>query len=270
MSDIQEQRKTDTTDVGWRLQQLRIRRGLQQKEFARLAGVDAGFLNRLERGSSRRSHPKPNTVNKLLDALGATQAEREAVFHAEVPVLTAEEISAQVAEFMLYAEDNSNPMVLIDEHWYRWYMNRMARRMFDLSGTEYAKTLGEHVLQSYVDEASPLYERYPVADRFYYFTQRLVAFQTLFADQQFDSWYLEVAQKITQTSIGAQVWHHPAVTGLPIFLHQQEVRYTNPDNATFSVDGQINILLRNPRFAVITSKAQDEQTRELLDSLQDR
>lgn len=76
MDDALDLSKIDTTDPGWRIQQLRLRYGFQQNEFARKAGIDAGYLNRLEHGAPNRSRPKAKTINKLLDALGATPAER--------------------------------------------------------------------------------------------------------------------------------------------------------------------------------------------------
>lgn len=270
MGDNGELSKAATTDVGWRLKQLRLRRGLQQKELARLAGIDGAFLNRLEHGSQQRSRPKTDTVNRLLNALDATPAECVAVFHAEPPALTPVQIEAQRAEFSQHEEDDSSPMMLIDEHWYRWSMSRMARLMFELSDGEYERTIGENFLESYVYESSPLYTRYPDEDRTYYFKQRLITFQTLFASQQFDNWYLEVAQKITATPLGAQLWHHPGATVLPIFLHHQEVRFTHSGYGVFSMDWQVNILLRNPRFAILTFKPRDAETQAFLDGLRDK
>jgi transcriptional regulator with XRE-family HTH domain len=254
-----------TADLGWRLQQLRLRRGLQQKEFARLAQVDAGFLNRLERGASRRSHPKPDTINKLLDALEATTAERAAVFHTEPPPITQAEIDAQVAEFASLSEADPQPHVLVDEHWYRHYMNGMARHMFGLSDAEYQTSRGEHVLQTFIDPSSPLYSRYPDDSRITLFAQRLYSFKMLFANQEFDSWYLRVQALVRSFPLGARLWDHPDVSTLPMFLLSQEVTFTTPRAPRLSMSAQMNVLLRNPRFGVVTLRPLDEETRLCLE-----
>lgn len=267
MDDATDLSKIDTTNLGWRVQQLRLRCGFQQKEFARIAGVDAGFLNRLEHGAPNRSRPKAKTISKLLDALGATPAEREAVFHTEVPRLTPEEISKEVADFTQHAEDDDDPMMLIDEHWYRWYMNRIARRVLEFDDYDYAGIIGENILQSYLDPASPFYSHFPDHERAHYFTQRMLAFRAFYAGQQFDRWYLEVVARVKQIPLAAQIWDQLDAVDYPVFLHRQPVRFTNGDRRTFFLDGQLNILMRNPRFAVLTFKPQDEEARQLLDSL---
>lgn len=189
------------------------------------------------------------------------------MFHSEVPRLTPEQISTQVADFTRYAEDEADPMILIDEHWYRWYMNRMARRMLEFDSNDYAGTIGEHMLQSYLDPSSPFYSRYPDDERVYYFTQRMFTFRAIYAGRQFDRWYLEVVARIKQIPLAAQIWDRPGVVASPTFLHRQSVRFTNGDRRIFSIDGQINVLMRNPRFAVLTFNPQDEAARELFDRL---
>src|SRR5687768_11799627 len=144
----------NNTDVGWRLQQLRLRRGLRQNELAELAGLDPGYLNRLERGTSRKANPKPDTVNKILDALSASPDERSAVFHVEPPPLTPDEIAAVVSEIEATYEDSEQLVTLVDHHWVRRYHNHTMRRVLGLTDEEYQRTLGEMPIFSLIDPAS--------------------------------------------------------------------------------------------------------------------
>lgn len=49
-----------------RLQQARIKKGLSQRGLARVAGVSALAINRLEQGNST---PRPSTLKKICDVL---------------------------------------------------------------------------------------------------------------------------------------------------------------------------------------------------------
>lgn len=49
-----------------KLQQARIRKGLSQRGLARVAGVSALSINRLEQGNSI---PRPSTLKKICDVL---------------------------------------------------------------------------------------------------------------------------------------------------------------------------------------------------------
>ena len=80
MTDICKHNKK--MHVGHRIRELRTREKWSVAKLATLAGVDPGFLSRLERGISSYS---PETLKKLADALGMTVAE----LHGTQPTLAA-------------------------------------------------------------------------------------------------------------------------------------------------------------------------------------
>lgn len=267
MSDQNPLDRPNTTNLGWRIQQLRLRRGLQQKTLARLANVDAAFLNRMERGRSSRSRPKPETIHRLLDALDATPAEREAVFHVEVPPLSEGEIQSCVSEIEADYERAPEPMVLVDDRWNRWYINELGRRMFALSDDEYRRCLGRTTLDAFVDPEQPLYSRYSEEHRELQFAQRLIIFKTFFAAQQFDTWYLAVEDYVKRFPLGRRVWEHPESYVPPIFMFSQEVTMTDPQGRIYMLAAQADILLKSPRFMLVQLRPRDEETRRLLATL---
>src|SRR6476619_7150527 len=120
----------DAHNLGWRLRVLRTRRALTLVELAQRAGLDVSYLSRLERDALQNAKPKPDTINKVLDALQATNAEMEAIYHVERPPLTPDEIRAQI-EALSSLEDAPEPVALRDEHWYVWYYNRASRAALD-------------------------------------------------------------------------------------------------------------------------------------------
>src|SRR5437868_15071107 len=79
---------SDPNNIGWRLRTLRLRRDLTLVELAGTAGLDVSYLSRLERDALQNAKPKPDTINRVLDALQATPDEREAMYHIEPPPLT--------------------------------------------------------------------------------------------------------------------------------------------------------------------------------------
>jgi transcriptional regulator with XRE-family HTH domain len=267
LSDQKQLDQNDTTDLGWRIQQLRVRRGLQQKALARLANVDAAFLNRMERGRSRRSKPKPETIHRLLDAMQATPAEREAVFHVEVPPPSDEEIRACVAEIEAAYELAPEPIVLVDDRWNRWYINTLGRRMFALEDQDYRRSLGLNTLGALVDPEQPLYSRYSEEHREFHFAQRVTTFKAFFAAQQFDRWYLAVEAYLTRFPLGRRIWEHPETFTPPLFMFSQEVTFRDPQGRTFRVTAHADILLKNPRFMPVQFRPRDEETRVLLATL---
>ncbi|MDQ3929783.1 MAG: helix-turn-helix domain-containing protein, partial [Chloroflexota bacterium] len=225
--------RPNTTDLGWRVKQLRLRRGLQQKALARLANVDAGFLNRLERGGTGRSKPKSETIYRLLDALQATAAEREAVFHVEVPTLPEEQVREFVAEIAAEYELSPDPVVLLDDRWFRRYINRAGRRMYGLTNDEYRRSIGAHVLSAYANPQEPLCSRYLDEERTYHFARRVLAFRMCFANQQFDSWYLDVERYLKTFPVGRSVWENAEEVAAPTFLLSQEVTYQDPQQRIY-------------------------------------
>ncbi len=60
----------DDRTFGQRVVWLRQWRGMEQKELARLAGMSASHLNRIERGVL--TNPTPRTVRRLAYALDVT------------------------------------------------------------------------------------------------------------------------------------------------------------------------------------------------------
>ena len=70
----------DPHNLGWRLRALRLRREMTLAELAKLSGLEIAYLRRLERGVLPYAKPNPETVERILDALGATPEEREAVY----------------------------------------------------------------------------------------------------------------------------------------------------------------------------------------------
>lgn len=269
MSDHHDPNQLDTTDLGWRIQQLRLRRGYQQKALASRAGVDAAFLNRLEHGSSRRSRPKPETVHRLLDALGATPEEREAVFHVETSPPTQVEIEARIAEIAADVDGASDPFILQDERWFRYYINNVGRRMFRLDDDDYRRTVGTHVLAAYVDPEHPLYTRYREEEREYHFARRVIAFKTLYASQQFDRWYLDLERYMRRFPLGRRIWERPEVVAPPMYLLSQEVSYLDASGQKYMLMGSVNFLTKDRRFWLVHLQPMDEETRRLLNSLHD-
>ena len=117
----------DPHNLGRRLRTLRLRRGLSLAEVGNLANLDISYLSRLERDALRNATPKPETINRVLDALHASIQERDAVYHLERPPLRASEIVPQIHSVAGSVEDDEEPVALIDELWFVWYYNRSAR-----------------------------------------------------------------------------------------------------------------------------------------------
>ena len=59
---------------------LRLRREMTLVELAKLSGLEIAYLSRLERDvMEKNAKPKPETVDRILDAMRASLEEREAV-----------------------------------------------------------------------------------------------------------------------------------------------------------------------------------------------
>src|SRR6478736_409193 len=74
---------SDSPNIGRRLRILRLRCDKTLVELATLAGLDVSYLSRLERDALQNAKPKPDTINRVLEALQASPQEREAVYHVE-------------------------------------------------------------------------------------------------------------------------------------------------------------------------------------------
>jgi transcriptional regulator with XRE-family HTH domain len=257
--------EVDTHDVGWRFRQLRLRRGLSLASVAALSGKHASQISRLERHKARSGEPKSSTVMELLDAIGATPAESRAVFHVEEPSLTRAEIDAQVKATAVEFERSRSAIALVDDRWYRWYLNTATRALFAIKPEDYEKLVGEHVLMHLIDPASPLYKCYPEADRRRIFSWRVAAFQFHYADQQFDSWYLEVARKIGRFHWAEQIWHSPPHQ--PTFADNLVFPMIHPTEGRMMYRSQFNTILRSPRFSLSEVTPADEETAEKVNRL---
>ena len=258
----------DTTDVGWRLHQLRIRRGLRQNELAQLAGLDAAYLNRLEKGSTRKAKPKLETINKILDALCATPLERSAVLRIESPPPTSHEIGAIVAEVRARYEDDPLPVTLLDEHWVRWYHNYTMRSILALNDEEYRRTMGELPLYSLIDPTSPTYHRIPDDERMQSFATRSMIFKRQFAAQEFDTWYLEIASKVREFPEAAEIWDNPPPLGAQQFLDSHDASIYSPVLCRkLFLKTQLNRLMADPRFVLVQFSPMEEETAQIVEQL---
>ena len=247
---------------------MRLRRGLRQNELAEMAGLDPGYLNRLENGITRKAKPKPETVNKILSALNATSEERSAVFHAEPPPLAANEIATIVDDIRAVYEDHPLPVTLIDYHWVRWYHNRTMRSVLALSDKEYRMTLGEVPLNSLIDPTSPTYQRIPNDEREIAFAVRSQVFKRQFAGQEFDTWYLTIVSKIRQFPWAAEIWDNPPAETAQQFLDSHDATIYCPLLCrTLHFRNQLNRLMKDPRFVVVELTCSDDETARLLEVL---
>jgi|SoiMethySBSTD1v2_1073268.scaffolds.fasta_scaffold1010788_1 transcriptional regulator with XRE-family HTH domain len=60
------------------LASLRTNMGLSQNALAKLAGIDAGYINRMERGPT---NPSSRVIHALADALALTPPERDCLLY---------------------------------------------------------------------------------------------------------------------------------------------------------------------------------------------
>jgi len=242
----------DSASTGWRLRVLRARRGMSLVELAKDTGLDISYLSRLERDALPNAKPKPDTIHKVLDGLGATQQEREAVYHIERPPLARDDILAQVTTIAAQEEESPEPQLLRDERWFAWYFNRAARAALGLSPEEYSQMLGSHMLLEVIDPTSPRYSRVPDKEREAAFSLRARLFKVSFAAEEFDKWYLEVVSRIYDFPWAAQLWEEPRLASEPLVIERQDMTLVNPLKGPLSVRLQMNRLLANPRFLVTT------------------
>jgi transcriptional regulator with XRE-family HTH domain len=260
------QTQPDNANIGWRIKQLRLSRGLQQRALARQASIDPSYLSRLERGVIQKARPKPQTIKRILDALGATPDERASVYHVEEAPMPAEEIEYWVKWVAEHEEDSPYPTSLFDDRWFRCYLNRSARAAFGLTIEEYRQVIGEHLLDSLISPTSILYTRLSEELRRRMFASLSVAFKLHFARQQFDRWYLEVVDKIQRVPWAAQIWNNPP-EDLSERMDRHELIVDNPIVGRLSFIVQFNRLLRSPRLFIVDWTPTDEQTRQGLAEL---
>jgi transcriptional regulator with XRE-family HTH domain len=248
----------DTQDIGWRLHQLRLRRGLSLRELAERSGKHVSQLSRLERRGARSGQPKPATVSQVLDALDATPAERTAIFHVEAPALTSDEIAEQVAQIAREYGKSPSAYILLDEHWYRWYLNPSARAVLGLSPEEYERSIGNHGVVQLVDSSTSLYHRYADSSRRELFSLWAASFRFHFADQQFDRWYLDIEAEISKAYWARQIWESPPY--IPEFADSQVLHMINPKLGILNVRVQLNQMMKAPRFVMVEITPADDKT----------
>ncbi len=254
-------------EIGKRLKELRLRRGCQQSAIARKAGVDAGSLSRMERGIMQTSRPKPDTIDRLLDALEVTDGERQAVFHVEEPPLGDEMVAAQVREFQAWAEETPGLFILLDKRGYYRAANKTLRAAFGLSDDEYTRLLGGHSLLPFMDASLPLYTRFLDEDRASLFAKRAYSFKTLHEIEQFDGWYMALVARIRTFPWAAEIWDNISQLEGPTFVMRQVGRYVCPDGTVLNFNNQANLLMKNPRFHVVELMPADASTRRFVRQL---
>jgi len=251
-------RTNDTQDIGWRLRQLRLRRGLSLKDLAERSGKHVSQLSRLERRGSRTGQPKPVTVSQVLDALDASPVERTAVFHVEEPALTRAEIEAQVDQVAREYGKSASAYILLDEHWYRWYLNTAARAVLGMSPEEYEESIGNHGVIQLIDKSTTLYHRYAESSRRELFSKWAATFRFHFAGQQFDRWYLDIEAQISKVHWAWQIWEAPS--HIPEFADTQVMHMINPSLGDLNVRVQLNHMMKAPRFVMVEIMPVDDKT----------
>jgi transcriptional regulator with XRE-family HTH domain len=260
----------DPHNLGRRLRTLRLRRGLSLAEVGNLANLDISYLSRLERDALRNATPKPETINRVLDALHATIQERDAVYHLERPTLKASEIVPQIHAVAESVEADEEPVALIDELWFVWYYNQGARAALGFTAEEYRRAIGSHILHSMIDPANPHYSRLADEEREATFARHARLFKVNFAGQEFDRWYEEVVARLYDVGWAARVWEDPPAQPDPLLVERQPRTIENPFVGALHFTMQMNHLTTNPRFLLGTWSAADEQTAARVRELRDR
>lgn len=239
---------SSNSNLGWRLRTLRLRHNLTLVEVARLAGLDVSYLSRLERDALQNAKPKPDTVSRVLDALKSSLQEREAVYHIERPPLSQQEISAAIRAVSADLEESSEPYVVGDEHWFIHYYNRAARAVFGLTGEEYTRTIGSHMLHMIIDPSNPRYYRVPDKAREDAFRIRALMFQRNFAGEEFDDWYQRVVARIYDFPWAAAIWEHSEIDSAVLTIGRDDVDIVNPVVGTLNCRFELHSLVHSTRF----------------------
>ena len=258
----------DLHSLGGRLRVLRLRRQMKLTELAKLSGLEIAYLSRLERDVLQsNAKPKPDTVDRILDALGATLEEREAVYHMEHPPLDQSEIDAQVQVVFEQQETLPEPVGLRDEHWNACYFNLSGRAALGLTVGEYRHVLGTNMLHEIIDPAIPAYSRCSDEERHTEFSLRAVMFKKQFANQQFDRWYMEVVDRIYDFAWAARLWEKPVVPAMPLTLETHDLNVINPFVGRLRFRLQLNHLMSNPRLVLVGYTPLDKHTSQHLRDL---
>jgi transcriptional regulator with XRE-family HTH domain len=249
------------SDLGLRLRALRLRYSLSLIEVGERAGLDISYISRLERPDAlQRATPKPDTIDRVLNAIGATEQERAAVFHVEPPAPTPEEIRARVRQVAERFEDHPDPVQFGEERGFSWYYNRSARAAAGFTEDEYRRSMGEHLLLAIIDPSCPRYSRVPEEERAAIFASSAALFKTHFADQQFDRWYVDVVAGIYRFSWAVKIWESPNLTHDYLLLERQDIRVLNPTVGVLKFRAQLNHLASDERFTLVEYTPLDHTT----------
>jgi transcriptional regulator with XRE-family HTH domain len=260
----------DSHSLGWRLRVLRLRREMTLAELARLSGLEISYLSRLERDVLQNAKPKPETVDRILDAVEASLDEREAVYHMEHPPLHRSDIDAQIGLLFEQQETFPEPVVIRDEHWNAWYYNLSARAAFGLDAKEYRRVLGTNIMLELIDPAIPVYSRCSEEERQTAFSIKVAMFKTHFANQEFDQWYLDVVNRVYDFAWAAKLWERPILPAVPLTLEAHDLNVANPFVGRLRFRLQLNRLLLNPRFLLVGYTPLDKDTTRQLKELRAR
>lgn len=254
-------------DIGGRLRRLRLQRRLALGEVATLSGLDISYLSRIERNALQNAKAKPGTFERVLDALDATEAERAAVYHVERPGLMLEAIESEVEHISSLVEEAREPQQLIDEHWYIWYLNRAARAVLGLDGDEYRKLLGTHLLHGIVDPENCLFARFPDQTRAETLAKLTLTFKMTFEDQSFDTWYETVTSHIRKYPWASEIWAKPPSFDDVLVLERHNLPLCAPNGDLLNFEFQVNHLIANPRFCLVSWTPRDSKTAAHVDAL---
>jgi transcriptional regulator with XRE-family HTH domain len=265
MSSSNRNDRPITADIGWRVSRLRLRRGMSQNEIAQRTGKHTSFISRVERPDARRGVPKRETIEAILHALEASPEERAAVFQVEPPPPSSEEIEREVAAVKAQYDNSDLLISLLDARWFLWYRSPRFRAVLGLTAEEYERSNGEHALLQIIDPSSPMYSRYPDSERLRAFSLRAAAFQLRFAEHQFDSWYLELEQRITRFPKIEPIWHSLPVT--PAFVDAQDVPMQHPNGTRLNFRIQLRQMYDAPRYTLLEVGPDDELTAAAIDRL---
>jgi transcriptional regulator with XRE-family HTH domain len=253
--------------IGSRIRILRERYDLSVTELAQRATIDVSYLSRLERDALVGAKPKLDTIARVLDALGATADEREAVFHVEHDPLTEDEIQAAVTTVAHLMEDHPNMVGVTDDHWNLWYLNRSGRLASGYTPAEYVYLVGKNLLLGVIDPDSPYYRRVPEEQRVQVFSQLAGVFQILNAAREFDDWYVRLVSRIREFPWAEQAWRSGAKDRVPPVLDRLETTIVNPWLGEMRFVGQSNRLVSDARFHLVEYHPLDEETERKLRSL---
>ncbi|HET9496323.1 MAG TPA: hypothetical protein VFR15_19010, partial [Chloroflexia bacterium] len=86
-----------------------------------------------------------------------------------------------------------------------------------------------------------------------------------FAEHQFDSWYLEIEERIRRYPGAEAVWHSLPVR--PAFVDHQEATLLHPDGTRLNINVQLRQMYDAPTFALLEITPADAQARTEIDRL---